>query len=232
MPTMKFDRKPPLAKSPIRLRSRRVLQPTSVSLQTPPGSLMKSAKPSRGLSSIDVGGVEELRPEYRSMSCELRALAKQVRDELGGNGDLAAKPKSSLYGESLSANSSPLFFERGKLYDAYAAKRNERLRKKKIGGDAREDFAKTPSYRLGVTVESSKRRDSARKMESLRKSVASAYGAGQRLAGGETPRYLLRSMRKDSKIPTAAPLPTAMSFERSALPSEQKIGVRRSVRRV
>ncbi|CAI0434893.1 unnamed protein product [Linum tenue] len=226
MPTMKFDRKPPLAKSPIRLRSRRVLQPNSVSLQTPP-----AAKPSRGLAT-EVDSGEELRPEYRSMSCELRALAKQVRDELGGNGDLAAKPKSSLYGESLSANSSPLFFERGKLYDAYAAKRNERLRKKKIGGDARDDFAKTPSYRLGVTVESSKRRDSARKMESLRKSVASAYGAGQRLAGGETPRYLLRSMRKDSKIPTAAPLPTAMSFERSALPSERKIGVRRSVRRV
>ncbi|CAI0382167.1 unnamed protein product [Linum tenue] len=226
MSTMKFNRKPPLAKSPIRLRSRRALHSNSASLQTPPGSLMKSAKLSRGLATdVDVGGTE-LRPEYRFMSSELRALAKQVRDELG-NGDLAAKPKS--VGGSLSANSSPLFFERGKLYDEYAARRNERLRKKKICGAA-YDFAKTPSYRLGVTVESSKRRDSTRKMESLRKSVASAYGGGQRLVGGETPRYLLRSMCKDSKKPPPAPL--AMNFERSALPSERNIGVRRSVRRV
>ncbi|CAN1127607.1 hypothetical protein LINPERPRIM_LOCUS29737 [Linum perenne] len=227
---MKFDRKPPLPKSPTRLRSRRVLRSNSASLQTPPGSLTKSVKPIR---AMDADGLE-LKPEYRSMSCELRALSKKVRDELG-NGDPSTatlKQGGGYPGERVNADSCSLF-ERGMLYDEYSARRNERLRRKKAGG-GEEDFVKTP-YRLGVTVESSKKRES-KKMDSLRKSaVSSAYGgSGQKLsAGGATPRYLLRSMCKESQNnkPTAIPLPP-LSFERSAIPNERRIGVRRSVRNV
>ena len=39
---MKFDRKPPLAKSPTRLRPRRVLRSNSTSLQTPPGGSLQT----------------------------------------------------------------------------------------------------------------------------------------------------------------------------------------------
>ncbi|CAN1163151.1 hypothetical protein LINPERPRIM_LOCUS32511 [Linum perenne] len=231
MSRMKFDGKPPLPKSPIRLRSRQVLRPNSASLQTPLGSLTKSAKPSRAFGFNDLnGGGGDLRPEYRSISCELRTLAKMVQDELG-NGESAR----SRHGENLSANSSPLCFERGKLYEEYSARRNERLKRKRCGGRD-EDLMKTPN-RLGVTVESSKRRDSTKKMESLRKSVvASGYGGGSGMrqdGGKETPRYSLRSMSKENKKPPVAPLHfPAVSYERSALPSERKIGVRRSVRKI
>ncbi|CAN0924244.1 hypothetical protein LINGRAHAP2_LOCUS34057 [Linum grandiflorum] len=229
MSRMKFDRKPPLPKSPIRLRSRQI---TSASSQTPPGSMMKSAKPSRPFGFSDA---EELRPEYRSMSCELRALAKMVRDELG-NG-------SRNGSESLSADSSPPCFQRGRLYEEYSARRNERLKRKRGGSyGGSEDSMRTP-YKLGVTVSSStKRRDSMKKTESLRRSVvASGYGGSAMRqgggGGGEAPRYLLRSMCKENKatklpLPPVAPLRMAVDLERSAIPSGRKIGVRRSVRKI
>ncbi|XVF63539.1 hypothetical protein PTKIN_Ptkin09bG0094800 [Pterospermum kingtungense] len=210
MSKMKFDRKPPLAKSPIRLRPRRALRSNSASLQTPPGSLTKSQKPIRTWALEE----SEIRPEYRSISLELRALARMVRDELG-NGE---KEHAGL-GEtaSLSANSTPLF-ERGRFYEEYSARRNERLKRKK--GDT--GYESKTAYNLGVTVESSKRRDS-KKLESLRKSVSAAYSVER--SEIQTPRYHLRSMSKENnKRP-----PLAVSS--SVIGTEKKTATRR-VRRV
>ncbi|KAB2093499.1 hypothetical protein E1A91_A02G100500v1 [Gossypium mustelinum] len=187
MSKMKYDSKPTLAaKSPIRLRPRRSLPSNSASLQTPPGSLTRSQKP------ILTWGIEEseIRPEYRSISCDLRVLARTVRDEFG-NGETEA----AGLGEKtvLSVTNSCPVFERGRFYEEYSARRNERLKRKK--GETQNE-SKT-GHHLGVTVESSKRRGSSKKLESLRKSVEI-----------QTPRYLLRSMNKENKKP---PLPVSVT---------------------
>lgn len=194
MSRMRSTRKPPLAKSPIRVGTRRVLRSNSDSLQTPPGFLTKSQKPSRGLDVQE----SELRPEFRSISCELRALAKMVRDEFGkGDGDNGGDAGS------INAKSSCVF-ERGRLYEEYSARRNERLKRKK---GERGDEEKSP-YNLGVSVEPKKRRD-AKKVERLRKSISATYSV-------EQPRYMLRSMSKENKKPPLA--------ERSVMVSERKMG--------
>ncbi|KAK0576584.1 hypothetical protein LWI29_020123 [Acer saccharum] len=218
---MRSDRKPPLAKSPIRVRPRRALRSNSNALQTPPGSLTKSQKPIR---SWDVEE-SDLRPEYRSISCELRALAKTFQD---GFGDVNANNKSVLGSTtSLGANSSPVsIFERGRFYEEYSARRNERLKRKKKS-EMGDSLLKTP-YSLGVTVESSKKRDSSRKLESLRKSVSAAYSVER-----SEPRYMLRSMSKENKKP---PLP--LNYERSTttttsvIGSQRRLGTRSSARKI
>ncbi|XVE94421.1 hypothetical protein REPUB_Repub02eG0007000 [Reevesia pubescens] len=209
MSKMKFDRKPPLAKSPIRLRPRRVIRSNSTSLQTPPGSLTKSQKPIRTWAMEE----SEIRPDYRSISCELRALARMVKDEIG-NGET----ENAGFGQtSLSANSTPLF-ERGRFYDEYSARRNERLRRKK--GETGTE-SKT-GHHLGVTVESSKRRDS-KKLESLRKSVSAAYSVERNESLTQTPRYLLRSMSKEIKKPPLA----VNNYKSSVIGTENKTATRR-----
>ncbi|KAF2310206.1 hypothetical protein GH714_007208 [Hevea brasiliensis] len=200
---MKSDSRPPLAKSPIRLRPCRVLQPYTTSVQTPPGSLTKSQKPNPTKNMEE----SDLRPEYRTISWELRALARMVKDEFG-NGNLNGAGMTN----SVSANSSPLF-ERGRFYEVYSARRNERLKRKK--GETEEEGKTT--YNLGVTVESSKKRDS-KKLESLRKSVSAAYSVERT----ENPRYSLRSLSKENKKP-----PLAVNYEKSALARDRKIGARR-----
>ncbi|KAK6160811.1 hypothetical protein DH2020_004192 [Rehmannia glutinosa] len=79
---LRSNGKPPLARSPIRLRSRRkALQPTNTNtIHTPPGSLTKSHLPNNHTWDVEIS---ELRPEYHTISCELRALAKMVHQELG-----------------------------------------------------------------------------------------------------------------------------------------------------
>ncbi|KAJ7957964.1 FACT complex subunit like [Quillaja saponaria] len=202
------DRKPPLAKTP--MRPCRVLRSSnSSSMQTPPGSLTKTQKPRRPWDLEE----SELRPEYRTISCELRTLAKMVRNGLG-NGDVD-DPKAKV-ADSCSLKSSPLF-ARGRFYNEYSARRNERLKSKK---GAAGDDGKTTVYSLCVSVESSKR-SSSRKLESLRKSVSAAYSVDR----NETPRYMLRSMSKENKKP---PLPA--NFEKSVIGGEKKIGARRSRR--
>ncbi|XP_022769356.1 uncharacterized protein LOC111312907 [Durio zibethinus] len=211
MSKMKPDRKPPLAKSPICPRPGRVLRSNSTSLQTPPGFLTKSQKPIRTCAMEEY----EIRPDYQSISCELRALARMVRDELG-NGET----ENAGFGEtSLIVNCSPLF-ERGRFYDEYSARRNERLKRKK-GETGTESRA---VYHLGVTVESSKRRES-KKLECLRKSVSAAYSVERN--GTQTPRYLLRSMSKENKKP-----PLAVNNYKSSMIGTEKKTVARRVRRV
>lgn len=203
MSRMKTVGKPPLAKSPSRLRPRRFLRSESTTSQTP-GSMAKSQRPNRKWDTEE----SDPRPEYQSVSWELRALAKMAGGEFGDG-----ESRNGGAGRSLSANSSPLF-ERGRFYEEYSARRNERLKRKK--GD-KGDEVKTPCN-LGVTVESSKRRDSKR-LESLRKSVSAAYSVER----NENPRYMLRSMNKENKKP---PLPV-YNYEKSALAGERKVTARK-----
>ncbi|XP_050366672.1 uncharacterized protein LOC126785118 [Argentina anserina] len=214
MSRMKIDRKPPLAKSPIGLRQpSRALRSGSTSLQTPPGSLTKSQKPSRMWDTEE----PELRPEYRSISCELRALAKMVGKEFGDEDC----EKGGGVRRSVSANSSPLF-ERGKFYEEYSARRNERLRKK-YGGTG-EEFKSAFKQKLGVAVESAKRGSGTRKIESMRKSVSAAYSVE---TTSEAPRYMLRSMSKENKKPPLAQPPVMYSAQKSAIGGGRKTGSRR-----
>ncbi|RDX75043.1 hypothetical protein CR513_45127, partial [Mucuna pruriens] len=190
--------KPPLPRSPLRLRPPQAFHSsTALSLQTPPGSLTKSQKPVH--SPI-------MRPEYRTISCELRALAKQVRDEFSNtNSEDAAMANS--HGAKPGA-----LFERGRFYDEYSARRNERLMRKK----AVDEGKVKPVHGLGVTMESGKK-SSVRKIGSLRKSISAAYSAGV----SETPRYMLRSMTKENKKP-----PLATKFDKSVTAGQKKIGTR------
>ncbi|OIT22353.1 PREDICTED: uncharacterized protein LOC109217717 [Nicotiana attenuata] len=200
------DRKPPLARSPVGVRTRRVLQSTPNAIRTPPGSLTKTQVPKRASSNVEEW---ELRPEYRTISCELRALAKMVKNEFG-NEDVNAIGNS----EAMNEKRSPLF-ERGRFYEEYSARRNERLKRKK--GDIGDE--KKPAYDLGVRVESSKKRGEPKVYQSARNSVASTPMAERR----ETPRYFLRSAAsKENKKP---PLPVSM--DKFVGFSERKTTVRR-----
>lgn len=69
-----------------------------------------------------------LRPEYHNISWKLRALARMVNDEFGNENLTGARMNKRMSG-----NSSPLF-ERGRFYELYSARRNERLKRKKKKG--------------------------------------------------------------------------------------------------
>ncbi|KAL0440502.1 UNVERIFIED_CONTAM: hypothetical protein Slati_2533200 [Sesamum latifolium] len=203
---LRSNGKPPLARSPIRLRPRRKpLQPTPANTtHTPPGSLTKSQLPNR---NWDVEN-SELRPEYHTISCELRALAKMVQQELGN------KDETTFEDGALAAQRSPLF-ERGRFYDEYSARRNERLKRKK------GEMEKKPGYDLGVRVESAMKVDGRRKA-----AVAAATPVADRREA-RTPRYSLRSgARKENKKPPTMPM-SMSSVEKSVGGlSERKVGVR------
>lgn len=152
------------------------------------GSLTRSVKLNRAREVEE----SEPRPEYWSISCELRALARMVQDELGNE-----EANNGGFATALRPNTGPLF-ERGRFYEEYSARRNERLKRKKGQSG---DEGKTV-YNLGVTVESAKR-SSSRKLESLRKSISAAYSV-ERTSEPPTSRYLLRSMSKENKKPPLA----------------------------
>ncbi|XP_073136525.1 uncharacterized protein [Henckelia pumila] len=211
--------KPPLAKSPTRLRPRRgaALQPTLTDniIRTPPGSLTKSKIPNRPRDAEQ----PELRPEYHTISCELRTLTKMVHQEL------KTIDNSSTDCGAFGVKTSPLF-ERGRLYEVYSARRNERLKRKKCEMEG-YTCGKKPSYDLGVRVESEKTRASANKFDSRRKALAMAADTTPLAERREapTPRYSLRSStRKENK--KKPPLPIA-SFEKSVGITTRKVGSRK-----
>ncbi|XP_047955994.1 uncharacterized protein LOC125201787 [Salvia hispanica] len=220
---LRSSAKPPLARSPIRLRSRRKpLQPAADNVaRTPPGSLTKSQIPNRSWDMEQSG----LRPEYHTISCELRALAQMVHQELGTKGS-----SSFNDGGALGGRRSPLF-ERGRMYDEYSARRNERLFKRKAKGEV-EGYEKKPAYDLGVRVESAKKRVEATKFDSRRKAAVAAAAATTTPVAerweARTPRYSLRSTNKENKKPPI-PMAAALSMEKSVGITERK--VRRSTRK-
>ncbi|KAF8087996.1 hypothetical protein N665_0558s0046 [Sinapis alba] len=174
--------KPPLPKSPLRLRSRQVLLSTNSStLQTPPPGLTKFNNVAADLES-------NLPMDYSSISSEIHALAKMVEKEFAQEEEekkvvklksraAAASASASSSLEHMAANSE--VFERGRFYDEYSARRNERLRRKKGGGEG------TP-YNLGVEPMTTKRRGTAKKKATTVVSMAETTA----------PRYSLRSMKK------------------------------------
>ena len=122
-----------------------------------------------------------------------------VQDELG-----AMCAQAPAFGINSHANNNVVgslsVFERGRFYDEYSARRNERLMKKQSG--AEKDEPKT-AYNLGVKVESAKKKDSKKKAESLKKSVAATFSVDR----SEHPRYALRSTTRKP------PLPVPMNVE-------------------
>ena len=164
----------------------------------------------------------ELRPEYQTISRELRDLTKMVQDTLRGS---AAASQSENAGNPL--------FERGRLYEEYSARRNERLKRKR-GESGVEKQTPSKQY-LGVRMESAKRTVEVKKYESARKMTTPLVerrevATAQRLERREpvtTQRYSLRSSSKENKKP-----PLAMSFERSMDATvERKTTVRRTARK-
>ncbi|KAM7258811.1 hypothetical protein ACFE04_014552 [Oxalis oulophora] len=205
MSMMRTAGKPPLAKSPMRLRPP----------HSPLGSMIKPQKP-----MWNVEQESDLRPECHTISWEMRALTKMVNQELGN----VASTNLSLSCDPSSCS----LFERGKLYDAYSARRNERLTKKKYGGEREAssiDFSKSTPYKLGVNVKSSKGRDPKK---TLKKTVSAAF-VGDTYTVAATPRYALRSMSKENKKPSL-PLPEKPK-SLVGLESERKMALRR-VRRL
>ncbi|EOA14012.1 hypothetical protein CARUB_v10027143mg [Capsella rubella] len=193
MSRMRSYLKPPLPKSPIRLRSRQVLLHSS-SLQTPPGS----QKQGRRLSDVNLN-TKQNKIEYSSISKEIHALAKMVKDEFAKEEE---RKKPNL--ESVAANSAPVF-ERGRFYEEYSAKRNERLRKKKGEEAVEGGFVKGTPYNLGVNHEAmtNKRRG----VSSCKKKTAVSMVESSVKA---MPRYSLRSMTKENKKPPV-PINVAVS---------------------
>lgn len=127
-------------------------------------SLAKTQLPNHWL------GLEEprIRPELLSMSCDFRALAKMVEEELGSSG--LGTPLTA----TASTNCSSLF-ERGRMYDEYSARRNERLKRKK--GETEEERSVHDS---GVPAVEFVKRRNAKKTESVRKSVPANFAIGRR----------------------------------------------------
>ncbi|KAL6493264.1 hypothetical protein OROGR_033023 [Orobanche gracilis] len=215
---LRSNGKPPLARSPVRLRPRpNTLQPTNSNTihHTTPGSVTKSQLPNpiRDIEKSD------FHPEYHAISCELMALAKMVHQELGHKDDTTMTDASVLTGP----RKIPLF-ERGRLYDEYSARRNERLTRKK--GETK--YEKKPSYDLGVRVESAKKREpgrfNGRKKAAMEASTMTPVGERRE---AQTPRYSLRSCtNKENKKPPVPVRVPFMSVERSVGVSERKMGVR------
>ncbi|KAK9071816.1 hypothetical protein SSX86_008245 [Deinandra increscens subsp. villosa] len=193
--TTRSDRKPPLAmRSPIRLRPRgRHVQST---LQSPSGTSTKSCLPKQSLVMEE----HELRPEYQAMSCELNALTKMVQDILRGSTTT-----------NQSANASPMF-QRGKLYEEYSARRNERLKRKR-GESVVEKKTPCKQY-LGVRrIESAMRSTTeVKKFESVRKMATPLV---ERRQVAMTQKYSLRSSScKENKKPPLAMSSMGATVER------------------
>jgi len=195
---MKTDRKPPLARSPMRLRNRRVLQPSNIitPLRTPSATMTKLQMKE-----------SEIKPQYQTISHELNALSKMVQDELG-----------AMNSKNYSPNGAENFgsaFERGRFYDEYTARRNERLRKKL--NETKMDEPKT-AYNLGVKVETAKKKEYKKKTETLKKSVAATYSVDR----SQHSRYALRSTVKKPPLPVLMYVEEPTTVRKSAAVSRTR----------
>ncbi|KAG8080600.1 hypothetical protein GUJ93_ZPchr0007g4630 [Zizania palustris] len=209
-----MDRRPPLALSPRRLRPRSYRAadaagrpPVACSFQTPAGSIKKAQTPLR--SSICALPTPRLEPspraklDFTAPPSPARAAGKEnrhVHDEVSL--DLAAAAMISC---KAAPPTSPLF-ERGRLYDLYTARRNERL-KRKHGFPVGEEEAKAMAADPCVAVELSKRRGAKKTgTESVRRSmpVAADFSARRTATTTLGLRSSLRSSKEMKKVSAAS----------------------------
>lgn len=125
-------------------------------------------------------------------------LAKMAEKEFAEEADVkirAAAAASDL--EQMAAESSVVpDFERGRFYDVYSARRNERL-KRKNGGEEEDAEVKGTLYNLGVDPMPTKRRGTFKKKKTVVETSTTM------------PRYSLRStVNKDNKKPLSVAVST------------------------
>ncbi|MCL7044448.1 hypothetical protein MKW94_020454 [Papaver nudicaule] len=199
------------------IRSRRMLRSSTSSIPSTPVSMMKPPTPKRLMTQEK----PELRQQYQSITTDLQSLMKMVKDEFG-NQEL----DMTQLGNSFSVTP----FERGRFYDEYSARRNERLRRRK-GETVEEKKKPSSAYNLGVVESSIKKRGGEqKKLESLRKSVPANFSIPRSEMTTTTSRYSLRSSTKDvSKLTMSS---GKLSFsgvdgERSKINTRRGSGVRK-----
>ncbi|KAI4339962.1 hypothetical protein MLD38_024844 [Melastoma candidum] len=117
--------------------------PRSVPLSQ--GFFTKSKKVASKWDAVEI----DLVPGYYCVSCELRRSPMGMADD-------SARPG---FGANLTATPGSMF-ERGRFYNLYSARRNERLRRRR--GEAAD--AKKNGFGLGVAVESTKRKDGIKEL--------------------------------------------------------------------
>ncbi|KAG0462142.1 hypothetical protein HPP92_020618 [Vanilla planifolia] len=134
-----MDRKPPVAVSPRRLRPRR--PPTSLSsLQTPTAPKTSARPPLHFPTRHSIAVDSLLHPAHPLLPSDPKATTKASKDDTSAS-DILTELKTS-----------PLF-ERGRFYEVYSARRNERLKRKMAMEVTEETVAQYPE----VAVELSRR---------------------------------------------------------------------------
>ncbi|KAI3947773.1 hypothetical protein MKX01_034438 [Papaver californicum] len=204
------DRRPPLAESMNQIRTRRMLRSSTTSIPSTPVSMMKTQIPNR-LMTRDK---PELRQEYQSITTDFQALAKMVKDQFG-NQELGMTELTNTF------SATP--FERGRFYDEYSARRNERLRRRK-GGEIVEEKKKPSSvFKLGVVESTIKKKGGdQKKFESLRKSVPANFT----IPRSETTTTTSRTLNTWEEIYKRRGLPILKPFlERSRIDDPKNVSV-------
>ncbi|CAA7403557.1 unnamed protein product [Spirodela intermedia] len=178
--------KPPLAVSPRRLRPRR--GPRS---DAPAGAGCGAAVPRTSPAAPSPKEAPQLRrscaleesplvSQYERISQELQALVQRAKDNFPA-GDTAEGFASVA---KLAAGPTSPFLERGRLYEIYSARRNERLKRK-----MEEAFEEMAPRHSAAEADLGKRK-SAKRTESLRKSAPENFlsGPASRLRSSVTTR--------------------------------------------
>ncbi|KAG6519475.1 uncharacterized protein LOC121968590 [Zingiber officinale] len=176
--------RPPLALSPRRLRPRRPPPGAfALSAHLPPATSKK--RPPLSRSSVSLSSPP--RPPQPPILEDLTSVVDIVKEHSAIGCDQVA---AAVVSPSRAGPKSPLF-ERGRFYDLYSARRNERLKRKIC---ELSEPAVAAAEDPGVAVELAKRRV-AKKVESARKSLPDDFSA--RRMG--TLRSSLRSSKEMKK---------------------------------
>lgn len=198
------------------MRSSFCALPTSRLEPTPRAKLDFAAAPSPARAAVAAG--KENRHVDDEVSLDLTAMAMPT-------------PMPTWTASPLPPPTSPLF-ERGRLYDLYSARRNERL-KRKHGFPAGEEEAEAMAADPCVAVELSKRRG-AKKMtgaESVRRSMPAAAdfsAAGRAATSTLGLRSSLRSSKEMKKTSAAS---SSFAGAKSPAAKERRASTRSSARR-
>ncbi|XP_040382037.1 uncharacterized protein LOC102715130 isoform X1 [Oryza brachyantha] len=234
-----MDRRPPLAVSPRRLRPRphrsaaAARPPVACSVQTTPGSIKKASTPMRSsicaLPTACLDPSPRAKLDFAAVPSPARAAAaagkenRYVKDELARDLAVPAMPTWTA-----APPTSPLF-ERGRLYDLYSARRNERL-KRKHGFPVVEEEAEAMAADPCVAVELSKRRGAKKAgAESVRRSMPAA-AAEFSYSSRATTTLGLRSSLRTSKEMKKASVPSFTGAKSSVI-KDRRASTRSSARR-